>query len=88
MLQRGQPSARSRRLVNIAVDMVGSGLLTKKDAVERIEPRRLSSCCFPRVDPKPRSRPLAKACRRHLLRVRWFLCSTRNRGGVGQAARP
>jgi pyruvate,orthophosphate dikinase len=46
--------------VNIAVDMVTERLITKKEAVARVEPRQLEQLLFPRVDPAAKVTPLAK----------------------------
>jgi pyruvate,orthophosphate dikinase len=60
MLQTRSAKRTGEAAVNIAVDMVGERLITKKEAVSRIEPRQLEQLLFPRVDPNAKVTPLAK----------------------------
>src|ERR1700716_2357082 len=60
MLQTRSAKRTGEAAVNIAVDMVGERLITKKEAVARIEPRQLEQLLFPRVDPNAKVQPLAK----------------------------
>jgi pyruvate,orthophosphate dikinase len=60
MLQTRSAKRTGEAAVNIAVDMVGERLITKKEAVSRIEPRQLEQLLFPRVDPNAKLTPLAK----------------------------
>ncbi|HKB33990.1 MAG TPA: pyruvate, phosphate dikinase [Candidatus Dormibacteraeota bacterium] len=60
MLQTRSAKRTGEAAVNIAVDMVGERLITKKEAVARIEPRQLEQLLFPRVDPNAKVTPLAK----------------------------
>src|ERR1700716_1559487 len=60
MLQTRSAKRTGEGAVNIAVDMVGERLITKKEAVARIEPRQLEQLLFPRVDPNAKVQPLAK----------------------------
>jgi pyruvate,orthophosphate dikinase len=60
MLQTRSAKRTGEAAVNIAVDMVGERLITKKDAVARVEPRQLEQLLFPRVDPNAKLTPLAK----------------------------
>jgi pyruvate,orthophosphate dikinase len=60
MLQTRSAKRTGEAAVNIAVDMVGERLITKREAVARIEPRQLEQLLFPRVDPKAKVSPLAK----------------------------
>ncbi|MDQ2923657.1 MAG: pyruvate, phosphate dikinase [Candidatus Dormibacteraeota bacterium] len=60
MLQTRSAKRTGEAAVNIAVDMVAERLITKKDAVARIEPRQLEQLLFPRVDPNAKVHPLAK----------------------------
>ncbi len=60
MLQTRSAKRTGEAAVNIAVDMVKERLITKKDAVARIEPRQLEQLLFPRVDPAAKVSPLAK----------------------------
>src|SRR5437016_91771 len=50
MLQTRSAKRTGEAAVNIAVDMVKERLITKKDAVARIEPRQLEQLLFPRVE--------------------------------------
>ena len=60
MLQTRSAKRTGEAAVNIAVDMVAERLITKKEAVARIEPRQLEQLLFPRVDPNAKFQPLAK----------------------------
>jgi len=60
MLQTRSAKRTGEAAVNIAVDMVGERLITKKEAVSRVEPRQLEQLLFPRVDPNAKLTPLAK----------------------------
>src|ERR1041384_2270934 len=60
MLQTRSAKRTGEAAVNIAVDMVKERLITKKDAVARVEPRQLEQLLFPRVDPAAKATPLAK----------------------------
>ncbi|HSS94240.1 MAG TPA: pyruvate, phosphate dikinase [Candidatus Dormibacteraeota bacterium] len=60
MLQTRSAKRTGEAAVNIAVDMVGERLITKKDAVARVEPRQLEQLLFPRVDPNAKVSPIAK----------------------------
>ncbi|TMC70551.1 MAG: pyruvate, phosphate dikinase [Chloroflexi bacterium] len=60
MLQTRSAKRTGEAAVNIAVDMVGERLITKRDAVARIEPRQLEQLLFPRVDPSAKVSALAK----------------------------
>src|SRR6476660_6995026 len=60
MLQTRSAKRTGEAAVNIAVDMVAERLITKKEAVARIEPRQLEQLLFPRVDPNSKVTPLAK----------------------------
>src|SRR5579864_6716510 len=60
MLQTRSAKRTGEAAVNIAVDMVRERLITKKEAVARIEPRQLEQLLFPRVDPNAKVHPLAK----------------------------
>ena len=60
MLQTRSAKRTGEAAVNIAVDMVKERLITKREAVARIEPRQLEQLLFPRVDPKAKASPLAK----------------------------
>src|SRR5438552_3672440 len=60
MLQTRSAKRTGEAAVNIAVDMVKERLITKKDAVARVEPRQLEQLLFPRVDPNAKVHPLAR----------------------------
>jgi len=60
MLQTRAAKRTGEAAVNIAVDMVRERLITKRDAVARIEPRQLEQLLFPRVAPGPHAQPIAK----------------------------
>ncbi|HXC77843.1 MAG TPA: pyruvate, phosphate dikinase [Candidatus Acidoferrum sp.] len=60
MLQTRSAKRTGEAAVNIAVEMVAERLITKKEAVARIEPRQLEQLLFPRVDPNSKVQPLAK----------------------------
>jgi pyruvate,orthophosphate dikinase len=60
MLQTRSAKRTGEAAVNIAVDMVTEKLITKKEAVSRVEPRQLEQLLFPRVDPSAKITPLAK----------------------------
>ena len=60
MLQTRSAKRTGEAAVNIAVDMVGERLITKKEAVARVEPRQLEQLLFPRVDPNAKVHPIAK----------------------------
>src|ERR1700682_4442924 len=60
MLQTRSAKRTGEAAVNIAVDMVGERLITKKEAVARIEPRQLEQMLFPRVDTHAKVQPIAK----------------------------
>src|SRR5438128_1369972 len=60
MLQTRSAKRTGEAAVNIAVDMVKERLITKKEAVARVEPRQLEQLLFPRVDPAAHGAPLAR----------------------------
>jgi pyruvate,orthophosphate dikinase len=60
MLQTRAAKRTGEAAVNIAVDMVKERLITRRDAVARVEPRQLEQLLFPRVDPAAKASPLAK----------------------------
>src|SRR6266478_3931441 len=60
MLQTRSAKRTGEAAVNIAVDMVKERLITKKEAVARVEPRQLEQLLFPRVDPAAKVTPMAK----------------------------
>ena len=60
MLQTRAAKRTGEAAVNIAVDMVAERLITKEEAVARIEPRQLEQLLFPRVAPGGHQQPVAK----------------------------
>jgi pyruvate,orthophosphate dikinase len=60
MLQTRSAKRTGEAAVNIAVDMVAERLITRKEAVARVEPRQLEQLLFPRVDPSAKVTPIAK----------------------------
>ena len=59
MLQTRAAKRTGEAAVKIAVDMVAERLITKKEAVARIEPRQLEQLLFPRVDPTAKAQAIA-----------------------------
>ena len=51
MLQTRTGKRTARAALKIAVDMVGEGLISKKEAVKRIEPDQLDQLLHPQLDP-------------------------------------
>jgi len=60
MLQTRSAKRTGEAAVQIAVAMVAEKLITRKEAVARVEPRQLEQLLFPRVDPAAKVQPLAK----------------------------
>ena len=60
MLQTRSAKRTGEAAVNIAVDMVNEGLITKTEAVARVEPRQLEQLLHPRIDPSASARPIGK----------------------------
>ena len=60
MLQTRSAKRTGEAAVNIAVDMVNEGLITREEAVARVEPRQLEQLIHPRVDPSADSDPIGK----------------------------
>ncbi len=60
MLQTRSAKRTGEAAVNIAVDMVRERLITRSEAVARVEPRQLEQLLFPRVDPAAKVHPLAR----------------------------
>jgi pyruvate,orthophosphate dikinase len=56
MLQTRNGKRTGLAAVNIAVDMVGEGLISKKEAVGRVEPQSLDQLLHPIFDPKERGK--------------------------------
>src|SRR6202163_3437596 len=60
MLQTRSAKRTGEAAVKIAVDMVAERLITRKEAVARVEPRQLEQLLFPRVDPAGKAKPLTR----------------------------
>ncbi len=60
MLQTRSGKRTGRAMIKIAVDMVGEGLLTKAEAILRVDPAKLDETLHPRIDPKSRPPVLGK----------------------------
>src|SRR5207237_2341755 len=60
MLQTRSAKRTGEAAVNIAVDMVKEGVISKEDAVARVEPRQLEQLIHPRVDPNASAHPIGK----------------------------
>jgi len=60
MLQTRSAKRTGEAAVNIAVDMVDEGLISKEEAVARVEPRQLEQLIHPRVDPSSSADPIGK----------------------------
>jgi pyruvate, orthophosphate dikinase len=60
MLQTRNGKRTTQAAVRTAVDMVNEGLITKKEAVLRINPYALDQLLHPRLDPKKKGTPITK----------------------------
>jgi pyruvate, orthophosphate dikinase len=60
MLQTRSAKRTGEAAVNIAVDMVGEGLISREEAVARVEPRQLEQLIHPRVDPNAKADPIGR----------------------------
>jgi pyruvate,orthophosphate dikinase len=60
MLQTRGGKRTGRAMVKIAVDLVGEGKLTPREAVLRIDPAKLDEVLHPTIDPKARPPAIAK----------------------------
>ncbi len=60
MLQTRNGKRTAQAAVKIAVDMVREGLITKEEALSRIEPNDLNQLLHRRLDPKAKVDPIAK----------------------------
>ncbi len=59
MLQTRSAKRTGEAAVNAAVDMAGEGLITREEAVARVEPWQLEQLLHPRIDPNAGAVPLA-----------------------------
>lgn len=60
MLQTRNGKRTAQAAVKIAVDMVNEGLISKKDALKRIDPASLDQLLHPTLDPKAKVQVIAK----------------------------
>jgi pyruvate,orthophosphate dikinase len=60
MLQTRSAKRTGEAAVNIAVDMVNEGVISKQEAVARVEPRQLEQLIHPRVDPSASAEPIGR----------------------------
>jgi pyruvate, orthophosphate dikinase len=60
MLQTRSAKRTGEAAVNIAVEMVNEGLISREEAVARVEPRQLEQLIHPRVDPSASSDPIGR----------------------------
>ena len=60
MLQTRSGKRTGRAMVKVAVDLVGEGKLTPREAVLRIDPAKLDEVLHPTIDPKARPPAIAK----------------------------
>ncbi len=60
MLQTRSAKRTGDAAVNIAVDMVREGLISREEAVARVEPRQLEQLIHPRVDPAASATPIGR----------------------------
>src|SRR5262249_30197387 len=64
MLQTRSAKRTGEAAVSIAVDMVKEGLITREEAVARVEPRQLEQLVHPPGDPAAKGDPLRKGAAR------------------------
>jgi len=60
MLQTRNGKRTTQAAVRIAVDMVAEGLISKNEAILRINPYALDQLLHPRLDPKKKGKPITK----------------------------
>ncbi|MEM2495888.1 MAG: pyruvate, phosphate dikinase [Nitrososphaerota archaeon] len=60
LLQTRNGKRTAQAAVKIAVDMVNEGLITKEEAIARIDPNDLNQLLHPRIDPNVKAKPIAK----------------------------
>ncbi len=60
MLQTRNAKRTGEAAINIAVDLVNEGLISKEESVARVEPRQLEQLLHPRVDPNAQADPIGK----------------------------
>jgi len=79
MLQTRTGKRTAHAAVKIAVDMVQEGLISKEEAVLRVEPASLDQLLHPIIDPKARLEVIARGlpASRALRAARWCSRPTR-----------
>ena len=60
MLQTRRGKRTAQAAVKIAVDMVKEKLITKEEAILRVDPYSIDQLLHPRLDPKKKGTPIAK----------------------------
>ena len=60
MLQTRTGKRTAPAAIRIGVEMVGEGLITKEEALLRVEPAQLDQLLHPRLDPNVKAKPIAK----------------------------
>ncbi len=60
MLQTRNAKRTGEAAVKLAIAMVKEGVISKKQAVARVEPRQLEQLLHPRVDPNAKEKPIGK----------------------------
>jgi pyruvate,orthophosphate dikinase len=60
MLQTRTGKRTARAMVRIAVEMAQEGLITREEAIERVDPRKLDELLHPTLDPKAPRKVLAR----------------------------
>ncbi|MEM4038737.1 MAG: pyruvate, phosphate dikinase, partial [Nitrososphaerota archaeon] len=60
LLQTRNGKRTAQAAVKIAVDMVNEGLITKEEAIARIDPNDLNQLLHPRIDPNVKAKPIAR----------------------------
>lgn len=60
LLQTRNGKRTAQAAVKIAVDMVNEGLISKEEAISRIDPNDLNQLLHPRIDPNVKAKPIAK----------------------------
>jgi pyruvate,orthophosphate dikinase len=64
MLQTRSGKRTAKAALKIAVEMAGEGLITKHEAVCRIDPASLDQLLHPTIDPKAARDVIARCCHR------------------------
>lgn len=60
LLQTRNGKRTAQAAVKIAVDMVNEGLISKEEAISRIDPNDLNQLLHPRIDPNIKAKPIAR----------------------------